>query len=57
MCFVQVEEENENSYERTLIHEAYLILEKYQVNARNVCVFLLAIIGIFHINPINFSDP
>lgn len=56
MGFVQVDEESENSHERTLIHEAYQLLENFQVNAKNICVFLLALIGVFHINPINFQE-
>lgn len=56
MGFVQVEEESENSHERTLIHEAYQLLEEFQVNAKNICVFLLALIGVFHINPVNFEE-
>ena len=43
MGFVQVEEESENSHERTLIHEAYQLLEEFQVNAKNICVFLKSI--------------
>lgn len=53
--FVQVDEESESSQERTLIHEAYQLLEEFQVNAKNICVFLLALIGVFHINPVNFQ--
>jgi hypothetical protein len=56
MGFAGVEEEGENSLERTLVHEAYHTLEKYQVNAKNICVFLLAIIGVYHINPVNFQE-
>jgi hypothetical protein len=32
------------------------MLEKYQVNIKNICVFLLGIIGIYHINPVNFEE-
>ena len=56
MGFVQVDEESQNSHERTLIHEAYQLLEGFQVNAKNICVFLLALIGVFHINPVNFQE-
>jgi hypothetical protein len=56
MGFAGVEEEGENSLERTLVHEAYQTLERYQVNAKNICVFLLAIIGVYHINPVNFQE-
>lgn len=56
MGFAGVEEESENSHERALIHEAYQILQKYTVNARNTCVFLLALIGIYNINPVNFHS-
>lgn len=56
MGFVQVEEESESSHERTLIHEAYQLLEEFQANAKNICVFLLALIGVFHINPVNFEE-
>ena len=56
MGFVQVDEESENSHERTLIHEAYQLLEQFHVNAKNICVFLLALIGVFHINPVNFQE-
>lgn len=54
--FVQVEEESESSRERALVHEAYQLLEEFQVNAKNICVFLLALIGVFHINPVNFEE-
>lgn len=56
MGFVQVDEETQSSHERTLIHEAYQLLENFQVNAKNICVFLLAMIGVFHINPVNFQE-
>ena len=38
------------------MYDAYSLIEKYGVNARNVCVFLLGLIGIYHINPINFEE-
>lgn len=59
MGFMTNEEEFETkatSAERSLVHDAYEILEKYQVNARNICVFLLALLGIYHINPVNFEE-
>lgn len=55
--FVTNEEELEtkaSSNERALVHDAYQLLERTKVNARNVCVFLLGLIGIYHINPVNF---
>lgn len=58
MGFMTNEEEYESkssSVERTLLNDAYEIIGKYQVNARNICVFLLALLGIYHINPVNFE--
>jgi hypothetical protein len=43
-------------YERALVHDAYEKIEKFTVNARNVCVFLLGLIGIYHVNLTNFGD-
>jgi hypothetical protein len=43
-----------NSCERGLVYEAYRLLEKCSINIRNVCVFLMALLGIYHINPTNF---
>lgn len=58
MGFVKLEEEISetkiSAQERILINEAFHILEKYAVNIKNICVFLMGIIGVFHINPINF---
>lgn len=38
------------------MHDAYEVLEKYQVNAHNVCVFLLGLLGIYNIYPVDFQD-
>lgn len=56
MGFIKREELDDgvSVYERSLVHQAYTLLENYGVNARNTCVFLLGLIGIYHINPINF---
>lgn len=59
MGFVKLEEEYDSAIstqERELVHEAYEIIEKYEVNVRNICIFLLGLIGVFHINPINFEE-
>lgn len=56
--FISINSESESepsTNERTLIHDAYQILECSKPNARNICVFLLAILGIYHINPVNFD--
>ena len=45
-----------SSVERALVHDAYQFLEAKKANARNLCVFLLALIGIYHINPVNFGE-
>ncbi len=39
-----------------MVYDAYSIVEKFGVNARNVCVFLFGLIPIYHINPINFEE-
>jgi hypothetical protein len=41
--------------ELTLTYEAYQTLERYQVKAKYICVFLLAIIGAYHIDPVKLS--
>ena len=58
MGFIKREELDDgvSVYERSLVHQAYTLLENYGVNARNTCVFLLGLIGIYHINPINFEE-
>lgn len=38
------------------MHDAYQLLHESKVNARNICVFMLGLIGIYHINPINFEE-
>lgn len=59
MGFITNEDEYESkpsSAEKVLLNDAYEIIGKYQVNARNICVFLLALLGIYHINPVNFEE-
>jgi hypothetical protein len=48
-------ENRASSNERSLVYEAYRLLEKHGVTVRNVCVFLLALLGVYHINPTNFD--
>ena len=36
--------------------EAYFLIEEYGVNARNTSILLMAFIGIFNVNPINFTE-
>ena len=58
MRFIQQDQESQDHIsiaERALVHDAYSIVEKFGANARNICVFLLGLIGIYHINPINFE--
>ena len=45
-----------SSNERILIHEAYETLEKHQVTPHNICVFLLALLGIYNVEPIDFKN-
>ena len=59
MGFIREDEDLQDGIsvnERGLVYDAYSLIEKYGVNARNVCVFLLGLIGIYHINPINFEE-
>lgn len=59
MGFIKEDEDSQDGIsvnERGLVYDAYSIVEKFGVNARNVCVFLLGLIGIYHINPINFEE-
>ena len=56
VCSDEDSESQPSSNERTLIHDAYKILEGFRANARNICVFLLGIIGIYNINPVNFEE-
>jgi hypothetical protein len=59
MGFIREDEDSQDGIsvnERGLVYDAYSLIEKYGVNARNVCVFLLGLIGIYHINPINFEE-
>jgi hypothetical protein len=42
--------------ELTLTNEAYQTLERYQVKAKYTRVFLLAIIGAYHIDLSNFQE-
>lgn len=42
--------------ERILSDEAFFVIEDFGVTARNICVLLLAIMGIFNINPIHFGE-
>lgn len=41
--------------EWTLAHEAYELLKQTRPNIRNLCVFLMALVGIYHVNPVNFD--
>lgn len=56
MGFVLGREEGDDNEERSLLHEAYQLLEEYKVSAKNLCVFLLALSGVYHINPVNFEE-
>jgi hypothetical protein len=39
-----------------LAHEAYVFLKDICPNIRNFCVFLMALVGIYHVNPVNFDS-
>lgn len=56
MGFVLDRGDADDGQERALLHEAYQLLEGYQVNTKNLCVFMLALGGVFHINPVNFEE-
>ncbi len=43
------------SGEWALVNEAYELLKQTSPNIRNLCVFLMAIVGIYHVNPVNFD--
>ena len=43
------------SGEWNLANEAYGFLKQTSPNIRNLCVFLMALVGIYHINPVNFD--
>jgi hypothetical protein len=50
------EVENKSSTaERALVYEAYSLLTQTQPTIKNVCLFLMALIGIYHIDPVNFN--
>jgi hypothetical protein len=42
--------------EWSLAHEAYSFLKDTCPNIRNLCVFLMALVGIYHVNPVNFDS-
>lgn len=59
MGFIKEDEDSQDGIsvnERGLVYDAYSIIDSFGVNARNICVFLLGLIGIYHINPINFEE-
>lgn len=41
--------------EWALANEAYEFLKQTAPNIRNLCVFLMALVGIYHVNPVNFD--
>lgn len=57
--FVTHLEEVENksaTAERALVYEAYSLLSQTYPSIKNICLFLLALIGVYHIDPINFTE-
>lgn len=43
------------SGEWILANEAYEFLQQTSPNIRNICVFLMGLVGIYRVNPINFD--
>lgn len=41
--------------QRALVYEAFTYLSQTQLSMKNICVFLLALIGIYYIDPVNFN--
>ena len=48
-------ENKSSTAERALVYEAYSLLTQTQTTIKNVCLFLMALIGIYHIDPVNFN--
>lgn len=44
------------SAEWVLGSEAYQFLKETSPTVRNICVFLMGLVGIYHVNPINFDN-
>lgn len=52
LTYTSIETKN---HEYQLALEAYDFLKQSSPNIRNICVFLMALVGIYHVNPVNFD--